>query len=186
MFLWFGMLFQHPGPTWDGNGMWKFQTPQTQISLKPFEKSFCNAFERPEASQFTLIFESVFDRPFGKHFLNFVVPQETHFESFSGYGWNMKAMVSWKRNHNFDGWRGSRESSCAALCAQCFSTCFSEWVFCYFWRIWRPIGGPSETLGGHFFGLLAHLFRGQFLNDFGVNLGRGPRQGQGLSSMHIM
>ena len=59
----------------------------------------------------------------------------------------MKAMVSSPRNRRFEGWRESRESSCAALGAQCFSACFSERLFSDFLRI----GGPLETLGGDFF-----------------------------------
>ena len=48
------------------------------------------------------------------------------------------------RNHRFHVYRGSPETSCAALCAQCFPTCFSERLFLDLLSIWSP-EGPGEV-----------------------------------------
>ena len=45
---------------------------------------------------------------------------------FGNAAGNMKQMLSCTRSHYFEGWRGSQENFCAALCTQCFSRCFSE------------------------------------------------------------
>ena len=48
---------------------------------------------------------------------------------FGGTSGNLRTMVSCTRNHRFHGCRGSPETSCAALCAQCFSTWLPQRFF---------------------------------------------------------
>ena len=71
-------------------------------------------------------------------------PLDTIFGCFEAPGGNVKTMVSCRRNHRFHGWRGSRDTSCAALCAQCVPTCFSERLFLNSLSIWSPKGVPGE------------------------------------------
>ena len=69
---------------------------------------------------------------------------DTIFDCFGGTGGNVKPMVSCQRNCRLEGRRGSRETSCAGLCAQCFSTCFSERLSFDSLLIWVPKGVPGE------------------------------------------
>ena len=50
-------------------------------------------------------------------------------DRFEGTCGNVKIMFSFKWDICFEGWRVSRETSCAASCAQLFSRCFSEQLF---------------------------------------------------------
>ena len=54
-------------------------------------------------------------------------------------------MASITQNHDFEGWRGSRETSCAQLCAQHFSTCSWERLFSNFSSVWDPKGSRGRT-----------------------------------------
>ena len=56
-------------------------------------------------------------------------------------------MVSCTRNLYFEGCTGSRETSCAALYAQCLSTCFSDQFFHFLADLdskGGPGGGPTK------------------------------------------
>ena len=133
----------------------------TGIPYIAFWESFCAL----EAFKFTLVWICFFDQPFGRHFPDFVrqrgfkgVPKGTILSPLGGTCGNVKTMVSSKRNHRFEGWRGSRESSCEALCAQCFSACFWE-LFCFRFfadlgRIgahWRPLGVTFSLCFAYFY-----------------------------------
>ena len=72
-------------------------------------------------------------------------PLDTIFGRFGAPSGNVKICVSPSGNHDFQGWRGSRESSCAAPCAECFPTCFSERLFLDLLSICGPKGVPGEV-----------------------------------------
>ena len=68
----------------------------------------------------------------------------------------MRTIVSRSRNHHFEGWRESRETSCATLCVQCFSPCFLGRLFADFVpTTWLPEGVP----GGDPWRIHKQLFR---------------------------
>ena len=71
-------------------------------------------------------------------------PLNTIFGRLGSKGGNVKTMVLRKQNSHLQSWRGSRETSCATLCAQSFSTCFSERCFSVCFAMWAPKGVPRE------------------------------------------
>ena len=71
------------------------------------------------------------------------------FRNFAGTSEHIKTMFS--SAHDFEGWRRSREASCAALFAQCFSMSFLERQFCDFGAIHDLNGDPVEAPGDNFF-----------------------------------
>ena len=68
-------------------------------------------------------------------------PLDTTFGRFGSTGGNVKTVVSFEQNYRFKGWKGSRETSCAALCWQYFSMCFLERLLYVYLLIWAPKGG---------------------------------------------
>ena len=62
------------------------------------------------------------------------MPFGHHVRYFGHTGESVKTMVSCRRNNYFESRRGSPETSCAALCAACFSTCLSEPLSLILWR----------------------------------------------------
>ena len=187
----FCLFFGHLGPTWDDNGTWKQQKYPTAQKVMCFWMSFWGLFESLEASACSLIFWCFFHGPFGRHFPDFGRqrgpqggPSGTILRPLGGTGRNVKLLVSFMRKHDFEVWRGSRETCCETLCVQCFSTHFSERVFLRFVAVlvikWGPIGDPRGLLFGNLF---AYLFKAQFVDGFWGAFGRGRQQGRGLSSM---
>ena len=155
--------------------------------------SFWGPFEFVEALQIWLFFHFFVDGRFGRHFPNFQrkgipkgVPKGTILRPLGRTGGNVKTLLSCRRNHCFEVWRGSWETSCEALCAQCFPTCFSERFLLCFLTIWAAIGGPLPTLGGNFFLIWGILFQRSISSWFWIQFGGGSAAEVGLSIMQNM
>ena len=105
---------------------------------------------------------------------------ETILHRLGGTGGNVKTMVLCKRNQDFEGWRGSQETFCAAVCAQCCSTCFSERRFLRFVCRFGIQMGPLESFGYHFLVTLGILFQKSIFLIVWVQFWEVPAAGAGL------
>lgn len=91
------------------------------------------------------------------------VAMGTIFCCFRGAGANVKMMLPYHSEHLLGGWSGSRETSCAAHCTQCFWTCFLERLLVRMLPIWIPNGGPLDGLGAGFLEVMCLLILGSIL-----------------------
>ena len=115
---------------------------------------------------------------FERHLDPKVVPTGNIWSPLEGIAGNVKTIASRIRNHHFEGCRGSRETSCAAVCAQCFSRCFPEQVFLDFLSFWCPDWNHWGTLGFIFFGIFVILFQRLMFERFGGDCLGVPAAGE--------
>ena len=89
-------------------------------------------------------------------------PLVTILGRFGAPGGNVKIMVLYTRSHYFEGWSRSRDTSCAALCTQCFPTRFSGRLSLDFFvdldSKGGPRGGPRRTHEGPTNQLFGYFF----------------------------
>ena len=93
---------------------------------------------------------------------------------------NVKIMLPPTPKHHYEGWRGSREASCEALCGHHVPTCLLWCLFCRHFSIWILNGGPLGAPGGHIWDT-SELVSSEigFQMFWGVNFGKGRQNGRG-------
>lgn len=180
------MLFGDRGPTWDDNGIRKQKNDQKGRFTFSLLEVILKSIWGPGGIQICIDF-LVFLRlaicetlckscaPKGSK----GVPTGTILRSPGGTGGNVKTMVTFKRNHQFEGWREFWETSCEAQCVNVFQSA-SRKVLSDLLPIWCPKGGPWGALGNYFLLIFECFFRSQCLDDFGGAFGKSRRQRRGL------
>ena len=104
---------------------------------------------------------------------------ENIFNRFGVTGGHTKIVVSGRRDHHFDGWRGSESRLMQRVVCNVFESASQRVPFFEFFVFWGSNGGPLEGLGANFSKTFCIFLYKLFFLDFGFNLvgGAGGRGG---------
>ena len=171
------------------------ETPMASGSLKTLKDQKSQTFlevilspsDRLEAWTFALIFQCFFEAALGRHFANFVRqmapkggPEGTISKFWGVTGGNVKAMVSFERNHQFEGWRSPARHLVKHFACNVFQSAFRNEFFTISCRFGAQRRAHWGTLIESFSLIFACFFKCRVFNDLGGAFGRGRRQGRGL------
>ena len=108
------------------------------------------------------------------------------FESFGGHEWKCEKNGLVKATIISKVGGGPERSLVDHFAHDVFQRASWNEFFAMFYRSGARLGAHWGPFGVFFLQLFAYSFRSQNSSDFGFNLGRGRRQGWGLSSMQNM